>query len=419
MANLRYLYHSIRLSPRQTYWNIAADRERVAKLQRPEFAALSRHVASEAQHLSDGLAGPAAGSDDGARLRAAVDWVLRAQRSTPDNGVSLGYFPLDTPGGWRQSYPETTGYLITSLLDYASHAGRDDVRQAALEMAHWEADVQMRSGAVQGGPVAPPERQTAAAFNTGMVLDGWCSAYTATKEQRLADAALAAARFLANDMDAQGYFKTNGDFVSRGETKTYNVLCAWAMLRLGHIVSDETLKRAAVTAVEAALRRQRGNGWFANNCLTMSAIPLTHTIGYTLQGVFEVGVLAERPDFVAAAELGLTNVLRRTRPNGFLAARFDASWRPASDYVCLTGSCQLAVIAYRFAKLFGKRDFVPTADRLVSFVSATQRLSGDDPGTVGGIAGSYPILGDYMTGGYPNWATKYFIDALLRRSEVH
>jgi hypothetical protein len=31
----------------------------------------------------------------------------------------------------------------------------------------------------------------------------------------------------------------------------------------------------------------------------------------------------------------------------------------------------------------------------------------------GALAGSFPIFGAYMPAGYPNWATKYFLDALL------
>jgi len=193
-------------------------------------------------------------------------------------------------------------------------------------------------------------------------------------------------------------------------------LCAWAMLRMARLTGDVDLERAAVRAVEAALKRQHGNGWLANNCLGMSTIPLTHTIGYALQGVFEVGVLAEREDFIAATELGLNNALKKRRPNGFLAGRFDQHWHPAANFVCLTGSCQLAVVAYRFFQLFGKPELLAAGDCVMSFVKATQRLDGEDPNMVGAIAGSYPILGSYMTGGYPNWATKYFIDALLLRS---
>lgn len=419
MASLRNLYHVVRISPRQAYWEHAAGRERRAKLRNPEHAVFAMHVATETEQLRAQLSRADGAEGDAERLAAAADWVLRAQQATPDPGVSLGYFPLDTKGGWRASYPETTGYLITTLLAYSRAAGRDDVRTAAVAMAHWEVDVQMPSGAVQGGPIAPPDKQTPAAFNTGMVLDGWCSAFEATGEARFLDAAARAARFLAADMDEHDYFRSSGAFVSSGETKTYNCLCAWAMLRLSRLTGDATIGTAAVRAIEAVLRRQNAVGWFANNCLTLSAIPLTHTIGYTLQGVFEVGVLAERSDFVAAAETGLRAVLRRTREDGFLAGRFDAAWRPAADYVCLTGSCQLAIVAYRMGQLFGHHDLVALADRAMCYVKATQRLDASDPGMNGGIAGSFPILGDYMTAGYPNWATKYFMDAILARQSVN
>src|SRR2546428_1143714 len=52
------------------------------------------------------------------RMRAAVEWLLRAQGATPDDGVAFGYFPCEGGGGdsgWLPSYPETTGYLIPSL----------------------------------------------------------------------------------------------------------------------------------------------------------------------------------------------------------------------------------------------------------------------------------------------------------------
>lgn len=412
----RYLYYLLRESSlRECYWEFASRRDRHAKLRRPEFGSFARHVQSEGERLEASLAAADSREDTDSRLAAAVGWVLRAQRATPDPGVSLGYFPLDLTGGWHPSYPETTGYLITSLLAYAAQYQRSDVRDAALAMAHWEVDVQMESGAVQGGAVVTRDRQTPAAFNTGMVLDGWCSAYEASGERRFLDAGLAAVCFLIADMDEGGYFKTNSAFVSQGETKTYNCLCAWAMLRMARLTGNADFERAAVRAVEAALKRQHSNGWFTNNCLGISTIPLTHTIGYALQGVFEVGVLAEREDFIAAAELGLKNVLRKRLSNGFLAGRFDRHWHPAADFVCLTGSCQLTVVAYRFFQLFGKRELLAAGDCVMSFVKATQRLDDEDPNIVGAIGGSYPILGSYMTGGYPNWATKYFIDALLLR----
>lgn len=402
----------------EAYWEIAVARQNRLKLRNPDHAAFAHHVASEERHLKDVLAAHRNGAaNDKKHLAASVAWVLRGQAATPDAGVSRGYFPIS--GGWEASYPETTGYLITSLFAYAAQYRRNDVRAAAMAMADWEIEIQMPNGAVQGGAVVPRERQTPAAFNTGMVLDGWCSAYEASHEPRYLEAGRAAARFLLSNMDADGYFIANGDFVSRGETKTYNCLCAWSMLRLARFTCDAELERAAVCAVQAALRREADNGWFANNDLVMSNAPLTHTIGYTLQGVFEVGVLAEREDFIAAAERGLDSALARQRPDGFLAGRFDRHWKAAADFVCLTGSCQLAIVAYRFAEALGRREFLASADHLIDFVKATQRLESEDPDIVGAIAGSYPILSTYSTAGFPNWAAKYFIDALMLRRRLH
>jgi hypothetical protein len=45
-----------------------------------------------------------------------------------------------------------------------------------------------------------------------------------------------------------------------------------------------------------------------------------------------------------------------------------------------------------------------------------QCLRSDDPNLVGAIAGAYPLFGSFMTAGYPNWATKYFADALVLRA---
>jgi hypothetical protein len=54
--------------------------------------------------------------------------------------------------------------------------------------------------------------------------------------------------------------------VSAGEIKTYTCLCAWALYRLGDLIDEGRYRRAAIASVEAALRQQQPNGWFAHNC---------------------------------------------------------------------------------------------------------------------------------------------------------
>src|SRR5262245_38916208 len=60
------------------------------------------------------------GFTDDDHLRAAADWLTRAQDATDDGGVS-GRFLLKS--GWTSSYPETTGYIIPTFLALATVLG--------------------------------------------------------------------------------------------------------------------------------------------------------------------------------------------------------------------------------------------------------------------------------------------------------
>jgi hypothetical protein len=374
-------------------------------------------VASDMRRFISGKRSPRL-VDDRNRDRAAVEWILRAQ-DAGDRGVSLGYFPCDSGAAWQPPYPETTGYIITSLLSYAERHQDAIVRNRAFDMAAWETEIQMSNGAVQGGPFVPSREQTPCAFNTGMVLDGWCSAYEITKDRSLFNAARRAADYLIGDLDDEGYFRTNGQFVSAGKIKTYNCLCAWSIDRFGQLSGEPRYRTAAMQAVEAAIRQQQDNGWFANNCLTRPEAPLLHTIGYTLQGILEVGILAGRPDFIRAVCRGVDPLVSRISADGFLPGRFYSDWEPACFSSCLTGSAQLAVVCYRLYLHTREAKYRRYADLLLNFLKPLQLLDSTCASVNGALPGSFPIFGQYMTGGYPNWATKYFLDALMLQNELN
>ena len=49
--------------------------------------------------------------------RAVARWLMGAQDATPDDGVAAEY--LVGYRRWRSSFPETTGYIIETLLDFS------------------------------------------------------------------------------------------------------------------------------------------------------------------------------------------------------------------------------------------------------------------------------------------------------------
>ncbi len=403
-------------SLREHYWAAAQMRRRVAMLGRASNRVFARVVLADLTRYLLGTQ-PIAGQTR-ERARAAVEWILRAQDAAADGGVSLGYFPCDVENGWLPSYPETTGYIISSLIAYCRQFQDSAVGVRALQMAEWETEIQMRSGAVQGGPICPPEKQTPTAFNTGMVLDGWVTAFHFSQDLRFLEAARRAANWLVSDLNEAGYFQTNGQFVAPGLIKTYNVLCAWALYRLGELLPESCFRSTACRIVDAAIRKQQPNGWFADNCLTRANAPLLHTIAYTLQGILEVGIAANREDFVGASRRGVDALLPRISATGQLAGRFFCDWEPACFSSCLTGAAQLSVVCYRLYEYTRHRPYWIAAERLLNYLKPLQLLNSGNPALDGGLPGSFPLFGGYMTAGYPNWATKYFLDALLLQDRL-
>jgi uncharacterized protein YyaL (SSP411 family) len=158
---------------------------------------------------------------------------------------------------------------------------------------------------------------------------------------------------------------------------------------------------------------QERRGGFARCGFAAGAVPFTHTIAYTLEGLLESGVLLGDSRYVDAAARGARAVLRHLRADGFLPGRIDPDGRARSRAACLTGSAQMAVVWLRLAALIGERGFRAAAAETLRHVMACQDVATADPDRRGGIPGSQPVWGGYAPFTYPNWAAKFTVDALL------
>jgi hypothetical protein len=70
-------------------------------------------------------------------------------------------------------------------------------------------------------------------------------------------------------------------------------------------------------------------------------------------------------------------------------------------------------------ELTGNETYRSVAEQLLEDVKHTQDVEGaGDRPQRGAIAGSFPIYGRYAPLQYPNWATKFFVDALLAKRRV-
>ncbi len=98
-------------------------------------------------------------------VHAAVEWLMNAQKANNDGGVSAMYSLFD---GWHESYVETTGYIIPTIFNYAEYSKNEACRKKAVEMADFELNSQLASGAFPGGG----KKDLPIVFNTGQVIFG-------------------------------------------------------------------------------------------------------------------------------------------------------------------------------------------------------------------------------------------------------
>ena len=194
---------------------------------------------------------------------------------------------------------------------------------------------------------------------------------------------------------------------------TYNTRATWALLATALIAGEPALKSAAIRNLEWALAQQRESGWFANNAFVAGEEPFTHTIAYAIRGLLESGVLLGNSRYIHGALKAARSLARVQRADGWLAGTYDAAWIPRATYCCLTGVAQMSINWTRCAQAAGAVELRDNARNALSLLQRSQRLHDRDEVARGAIAGSVPIWGAYSRFEFPNWAAKFFADALM------
>src|SRR6266576_1405193 len=350
-------------------------------------------------------------------LAAAIGWLKRAHDSSNSGGVAWGYRarrPVRTviPLGWVAPYPETTGYIIPTMLRFSDLSDDNDCLHRARGMATWELAIQLEDGGFQGGTLGE-QPVASSTFVTGQVLFGLLAAYIRFPTEAMRAGAIRAGEFLLDCLDETGRFaKGYSQFCAPG-AKAYEARTGLALAELGDLLDDQRFGAAASRVADYALSVQEVNGWFRENDLDDHDRPLTHTIGYVMEGLHGIGVRLGRRDCIEAVQRTLNHIVPLIRPDGFMAGRWRNDWTPAVDWACLTGSAQIAGVFLRMYEQTKRPEYLEAGRKLLGFVCFTQDLRTGVPGLDGGIRGSYPFDGEYGQWCVLNWATKFFCDSLM------
>lgn len=388
--------------------------------------------------MSDLLGRRAEPQDNVVHCQAALQWLFRAQDVAKVGGVAAEY---NFSWGWSLPYPEVSGYIIPTMLNLArqfpSELNADEIKTRASSIADWLVVIQHTDGSYQAGlyydakihghrPLA--QRVTAGgepwAFETGQILCGLSAMYEETGEKRYLSAGVKAADWLVQQQSADGTWACEG----QGVPVSFSALTARHLASLAKVTGKKNYEEAAIKNCNWVLSQQNNVGWFNACSHTPGFPPWTHGIGYAAQGLLETGICLGKDEYIEGAMKtadallrvyslkGFKSVYRQEK--GFLPARFSSAWRSKDNFSCLVGNAQIALVWSILYQVTNDIRYLNGALKINHDLKSLQVLESPNFGIAGGIKGSHPIWGMYRTFGYPAWAAKFFIDALIAEEQA-
>src|SRR3569623_160585 len=347
-------------------------------------------------------------------VTAALDWLGTAQDNSlsSDGGIARDYSLVS---GWRASYPETSGYIVPTMLRGLPGRANEVCRARARAVLDWLVSIQLDGGGFQGGvigqtPVVP------VTFNTGQILIGLaCGGRELGEEYRAS--MRGAADWLVRTQDEDGARRSHPTPFAKAGEKAYETHVAWGLLEAAREEPARGYAEAALRHIRWALTKQREKGRYADCCLNDASRPLTHTIGYALRGIVEGFRFSRDHTLLDAALLTAKGAMSALRTNGFLPGRLNPNWTGAARWACLTGSAQIAHCWLLLYQLTGDAAFLDASRRTNAYLRGRVRVKGE-PEVRGGVKGSFPVDGEYGKFEYLSWAAKIFIDANILELEL-
>lgn len=350
---------------------------------------------------------------DEIHLKATMEWIASAQDVCGGEGVSCVF---SLKNGWGVAYPETSGYILATYLAYADYSNDKSYIDRAVKIGDWEIDIQ----AANGGVFSSTELKQTRIFNTGQVILGWCKLFEYTGDKKYLEASIRAGNYLLEDQEADGTWRHDTYCGAR----TYHSRVDWALLRLAQLSGEQRYVSAAVNNLRWVLQQQQPNGWFAH-CGFNNDPPVMHVIVYTLRGLLECSLMnntAVDDLEVLSAVIKTTDALCQAMQtqivanvDGMVPTSFDENWQSQALDSCLTGNAQLVCFLYVLAHSIGNQKYREIADKVLSVTKRAQLIDTSLSSIKGAIPGTYPISHGYLYNAYPNWAAKFFADALLMK----
>ena len=338
-------------------------------------------------------------------VSAVLGWLERSQLANGNGGFAARYNMLT--GQWQASYPETSGYLIPTLIGIGEIVSDQSMLRAADSAGNYLLGLQQADGSIdcrRDGPEGTGSKENNVAFDMGAILNGFCSLGTSRPEflsaaERLAD-------FLCREQSAEGVWPHNSYFPYLG---THNTLTAFSLVKAARLTGRIDFENAAKRTLKHLIPNFGKSGFIAHTSFTdvPHKYSFIHPFCYAIEGLQSLEDYGY--DFRANWYPAIERLANLETIFPLLPSHFNDSFQPLTKYSVLTGAAQSSLALMRS----GESALRSTGIRILHRLCLTIDTSSPDDGVRGGLQSSWPFSGRYGRFTFNNWSAKYFLDCYL------
>lgn len=334
-------------------------------------------------------------------LQENMTWIKKSFEVNNNLGSSASSGFL---GNWSKPYPETTGYLLGTLINASQVLSDQSLLDLAQKQISYFESIQFENGGFQ---ISRNENKSLV-FDSSQILLGLCQIYIHNKSKRTLNIAKKTYNYLIACMNDIGYFVV-GNYVE-DYNPAYYTRIVWALILFEKTTNKEHKK--SLLLLTNLLELKNKNHFFKKLSFHNTPFALTHNLIYTYRGIWESALLLNDKALQKETSNSVSAIVESTifKDNMFYG-EYNEDWKANKTFVCSVGNAQLVCLLIRIINENGNTKLFNTIPDLMNPLIKSQRkfriLN------KGAITSSIPIWGKYQRFKYTNWTQKFFSDALM------
>ncbi|NNE27689.1 MAG: hypothetical protein HKN09_12665 [Saprospiraceae bacterium] len=331
-------------------------------------------------------------------LKSNLNWINKSIHATNGNGSAAYRWSW---GKWGPAYPETTGYLIPTLLRSSTVLRDSSLKDSAHHLALFLISIQNEDGSF---PLQIKSKDINV-FDCAQILLGLCCYYDQVKVEDVLKSIDQSLRWLIHQFDEHGQIKQYNLY--QEYNPAYYLRILWPIFKALDILQlsfPEKLRAAFIS-----LSQNIEKGYVHKASFKPGDAAYSHTIIYTIRGMIECERYIDQ-----AAPNSADNFLRYWFYQILESKSFPGQVKHDGtvdySFICTSGHLQLIICLLKKQTLFPASDLQIVVKSLFDPIYRSQKTMGFN---VGGIPSSLPIYGKYQRFKYTNWTQKFYCDALM------